>query len=297
MRNFVKLSALALGATLLVSQAAQAVQTWALVTFPLPASNSSRLYTYDSATPGTFAFVGETGLPANTGAPFPAGLEFDPGGTLYAATAQATNFLTTVSTVNGAATSPRGSGLLAGQTLTDLSWDPVGNRMLGLGSSGVAGTNPNLYSIALATGVATNLGAITPGGAFTMDGLDVSMGVRADGQIFIHGVVSDRWYSVNPNTLVATQLGLEGFDSNFGQGGTFDLGTGTLYHAAFNGTAFLGQLYTVNQITGVGTLVGTLGTNVGNPVQVTDIAIRIPEPASLSLVGLSGLALIRRRRA
>ena len=108
----------------------------------------------------------------------------------------------------------------------------------------------------------------------------MSLAVRAsDGAIFMHGVATDRWYSVNPTTLVATPLAVLPFDTNFGQGGTFDPNNGTLYHAAFNATAFQGQLYTINPATGAATFVGNMGdlTNP-QPNQISDIAIKLLGP-------------------
>ena len=61
-----------------------------------------------------------------------AGLDFDGAGNLYATTNLANNFLTTINPNTGAFSNPRGSGLTAGFTLSDLSWDRLNNRMLGL---------------------------------------------------------------------------------------------------------------------------------------------------------------------
>ena len=101
------------------------------------------------------------------------------------------------------------------------------------------------------------------------------VGRDADGAIFVHGVSTDRWYSVNPTTLVATPLAVLPFDTNFGQGGNFDPTTGTLHHAAFNSTAFQGQLWTIDPATGAAVLVGGMGTLTNpQPNQISDIAIK-----------------------
>jgi hypothetical protein len=91
-----------------------------------------------------------------------------------------------------------------------------------------------------------------------------------------------------------------GVDTNFGQGGTFDPASGTLYHAMLSTTGGnQSRLATIDTATGLPTFIGGLGTtSPGGLNQIGDIAIAvIPEPASLSLLGLSGLALVRRRRA
>src|SRR3954471_16314764 len=280
-------------APLVAQQAVDASTAYALVTNPPSPSGNSRLYTFDTAVPSNFTLKGES-LAVN-GNQFPSGLDFDGAGNLYATTNLASNFLTTINPNTGAFSNARGSGLTAGFTISDLSWDRLNNRMLGLATNGVAGTAPQLYNINTTTGAASFLGALT-GGPF--DGVDVSLAVRADGLIFMHGVATDRWYTVNPTTLATTPLGTEGFDSNFGQGGTFDHTTNTLYHAGFNGATFNGELWTVNQATGLGTFLGTMGTNVAtSAVQVTDMAFApIPEPASLTIISLSGLMLVRRRK-
>lgn len=285
-----KLGAAAIaGAIALATQAADAVTIYGLMTTPASGAGTSRLVTFDSATPGNFTILGNS--IAND--PFPGGLEFDGAGNLYASNHGSGNFFFSVNPVNGASTLIGGSGLHAGYQITDLSWDADNGRMLALATLGQTNTAPRLYSVNTATGALTNIGDVTG----VNDGVDVSLAVRGDGRIFLHGLVTDRWYSVDQNTLAATPLAPLPFDSNFGQGGTFDLNDGTLYHAAFNATAFQGQLWTINPATGAAVFVGVLGTNVDPLVQITDIAIRvIPEPGSMALAGLSGLALLRRRR-
>jgi len=285
-----KLAALALPVALFAAQSAHATLAWALVTNPPSAGNNSRLYTFDTATPGNFTLKGDS---LSLAGQFPSGLDFDNAGNLFASTNLATNFLTTINPNTGAASNPRGSGLAAGFTISDLSWDRLNNRMLALATQGVSGTSPQIYQLNTTTGAATFLGTV----AADTDGVDVSLAVRADGQIFLHGVATDRWYSVNPNTFVGTPLGLEGVDTNFGQGGTFDHSTTTLYHAAFNNTSFAGELWSVNQVSGAGTFLGAFGTNLGlSTLQITDMAIPVPEPTCAALLGLGGVTLLRRRR-
>ena len=71
-----------------------------------------------------------------------------------------------------------------------------------------------LYEINLTTGAATLLG---PSRARRKASRSHWL-LRADGVIFMHVVETDAWYSVNRTTLVATQLGPFGSDTNFGQG-------------------------------------------------------------------------------
>src|SRR4051812_5288807 len=120
-------------APLVAQQAADATPAWALVTNPASASGNSRLYTFDTALPGVFTLKGES-LAVNAGQ-FPSGLDFDSAGNLYATTNLATGFLTTINPNTGAFSNPRGSGLNAGFTISDLSWDRLNNRMLGLATN------------------------------------------------------------------------------------------------------------------------------------------------------------------
>ena len=242
---------------------------WALWTTPASGAGTARLVTFPAAAPQTFTIIGDTGI--NTASNFPNGLDFDGAGNLFATGGTNTNFWFSVNQTTGLATMIGGSGLAASQTIVDLAYDRLNNRMLAIGS----GTNPVLLSINTATGAASLVGAGTITG--TTETVAVSLAVRAsDGAIFIHGVATDRWYSVNPTTLVATPLAVLPFDTNFGQGGTFDPNNGTLYHAAFNATAFQGQLYTINTTTGAATFVGNMGdlTNP-QPNQISDIAIKL----------------------
>lgn len=238
-------------------------------------------------TPGTFVPVGPTGIPSTS---FINSLDFNGAGNLFLATNAATGFFFDVNQVTGAATNPRGSGLSGTDTLGDMSWDHFSGRMLGVGTPGAAGGGGRLYQINTTTGVATNLGTIQ---GFT-EGFTVSLAVRpSDGRIFAHGIETDRWYSIDPGTLVATQLGPLGVDTNFGQGASF-ADTGVLYHAMLSVTGGnMNRLASINTTTGAPTFLGTLGVGL---TQVGDIAFVIPEPGMLSAVALAGLALVRRRR-
>jgi hypothetical protein len=277
----------------LMAPSAHAGMVYGLMRVPQGPGGTSQIVTFDSATPQNVTILGSTGLSI-----FQTGLDFDAAGNLYLSTGDAARFLYGVNTTTGAATLIGGSGLADNYFLSDLSWDPVGNRMLALASRGGGGVSPILYQADLATGALTSLGTVSG----ITDGGETALAVNAQGTIFILGNNTDRFYAVDRNTLAATALNPLPFNSTGQQGATVDWsGTNTMYYAAqvFN-VADVSRFYTVNQADGNVSLVGTLGANLeASGVQVSDIAIRpIPEPSSIALFALGGIgiAVFRLRR-
>lgn len=265
---------------------------YGLMVFPDTAGG--QLATFDSASPQTVTVIGSTGLSAGLN---PSGLDFNIAGNLYLSTSTATNFLYGVNTATAATTLIGGSGLATNYQLSDLSWDPVGNRMLAIAIR-LQGFSPILYEVNLASGALTNLATLSG----ITDGVEVTLAVNAAGEYFVHGVATDRFYRVDRTTFAVTPLNVLPFDSDFSQGATVDWSRdNTLYYAAFNrsvGTGS-GQLYTVNQTNGNVTLINTIGTNIAANVEMADIAIRpVPEPSTLALtgLGLAGLVVLARRK-
>lgn len=279
-------------ASISLAERAEAVQIYGLLTTPTDPNGNYRLVSFDSATPGTFTVIGSTGLNGGNSV-FVNSLDFDGTGNLYLMSHQAREFLYSVNVNTGAASVIGGSNLANGYTILDMSWDPARNRMLAI--AGDSGSTSRLYEVDLSSGALTDLGAINN----LNDGFGISLGVDVDGTIYAHGVATDTWYRINPNTLNATALNVLPFGTNFGQGGTIDWsGDGTLYHAAFNSTSFNGELWTIDKTNGNATFVGTLGTNIDSLIQITDIAIfPIPEPTSMALMAIGGIGcLILARR-
>lgn len=269
---------------LVTAGTAGAVTIWA--TDNLGTANAGtigdRIIHFDSANPATPVVVGATGI-AST---LMGGLDFA-NGTLYAYGQTGSVGLYTINQTTGAATFVGSGGLVSGDSLTDISWDPTTGQMYGIGSL----STPNLYTINLATGVATNLGTLT-GASGT---LNVGLATSPGGIRYMHDLVNDGFYRLNG--LAATFLGAEGLSANYSQGATFDIPNNILYHGAFNATTFRTELWTVNTTTGAGTFVGNIGGvngGTGLPEYETgDIAIVVPEPATLLILG--ALALLRRR--
>lgn len=227
--------------------------------------DTASIATFDVTTPGTLNVIGSTGIPS---AQFINGLEFEPtSGKLYLTTDSATNYFFDVDIATGLASNGRGSGLSAGDTIGDLSYDHFQSRMLAVGNAGTAGAGARLYEIDLMTGDAALLG---PVGNLT-EGFATSLAVRpSDGLIFLHGIETDRWYTVDPDTLQATALGPLGVNTNFGQGASFDPQSLILYHAMLTmDGGNQNRLAVIDQTNGLPAFIGTLGAGL---TQIGDIA-------------------------
>lgn len=241
-----------------------------------------RIIKFDATNPATVTVVGDTGVSAASGNLF-SGLAFDGTGTLYG---YAWNFNTStnsglykISQTTGAATLVGVGGTSSGELIQDLSYNPADGKMYAIAGKST-GATPQLYTVSLTTGSATLVGNIT-GASGT---LFVGLATTATGQMFLHDIATDKMYSLSG--LAATAMSSEGFDSNFSQGMTIDTNTGIWYHGAFNNSAFATQLWTVNNTSGVGTLVGAIGginSGTGLPEYETgDIAV---EPSATACLG------------
>jgi len=163
----------------------------------------------------------------------------------------------------------------------------------GLASSDGAGV---VWSIDMDAGGI--LKSMTAGGSYTSIG---STGLDGRGMAYddANGVLyatnaygspgATTLYTVDITTGAATMVGSMGLDSYL-IGLAYDEVNDTLYaNAVDTGGDSLGRLYTVDVATGATTLVG-----LNNAGQIDGLAW-IPEPASLSLLALGALAVIRRR--
>jgi hypothetical protein len=87
-------------------------------------------------------------------------------------------------------------------------------------------------------------------------------------------------------------IGPLGFNAT--RNGGFDVdAAGVAWYANADGLTS-SSLYTINLATGAGTLVGQLPCNIMGLTAINPALV--PEPSSLALLGLGGLALLRRRR-
>jgi hypothetical protein len=172
------------------------------------------------------------------------------------------------------------SGLPSGTTPTGLSVDPTTETFY-------LSTGTTLYTLDPVTGVATTIGDFG-----SVPGIMIDIAVDNNGNMFGHGIGADALFSIDKTTGLATQVGpSHGFAANFAQGMDFDPTTNTLY-AAIYVSGGVGHYVAWDTTTGeVTVLADTLPFNVE-----MELAIRVPAPGALALVGLGGLVAVRRRR-
>ncbi|QNJ98585.1 T9SS type A sorting domain-containing protein [Constantimarinum furrinae] len=136
-----------------------------------------------------------------------------------------------------------------GQSFTGLEFASDGT-LYGIATDGMGSTR--LYEIDEAT-----FTAIPVGGD---NGLvvGIALGRDANNELYSYDIDSDMVYRINRLTGLTTLLGSLGFDSNFGQGMSYNEEDGQLYISAFNNGTFKPELRTVNTTTGLSALVGTI---------------------------------------
>jgi len=271
-----------------------------------------QLVRFESSNPlGTVVNIGRSNVAS---ASF-SGLDFHSNGNLYGAigfvptgapTTPIGN-LYNINTATGNAALIGNLGLPAGFTVGDMSFNPATGQMQALVNNATAGAGRivRLYTVNVATGAASLVGDITglPIAPAT-DKLLVGLATAADGTNYIHDIASDRMFRLNGLAATTIGAGSVGFLTNFSQGMTIDHGgDGTWYLASIeNPTGGLfSRVRTVSFADGTASnVLATWGNGPGSATlpsyEFGDIAVIVPEPASLALA-LAPLALIRRRRA
>jgi len=144
----------------------------------------------------------------------------------------------------------------------------------------------HLFRIDAGTGAATDVGIIDYNGSGFGYTSGLAYDAKTDTLFATSATIGSSLYELDPATAAATLVGATGF--RYVTGLAYDPEHGQLYGAADpNNTR---TLITIDPSTGAGTAVGSLG------VGVYGLAYVVPEPATLSLLALGGLGLLRRRR-
>jgi PEP-CTERM motif-containing protein len=190
----------------------------------------------------------------------------------------ATALVTLVGPFNAGPTNSMGTPT----TMADIGFDGAGN-LYGVASIG----GPNLYSINIATGQATLVGANGVSTSTTGGGLAIS-----PGGVFYGTPTSSRYGTYNSGTGAYTNITNPAKPAGAGAYGALDFDGSTLYGMNVGpGSPPPTALVTINPTTGAVTLMG-MSVNA-----LDAIAFLVPEPAtaSLCLIGLLALCGVRRR--
>ncbi len=173
------------------------------------------------------------------------------------------------------------TGLPAGTSAGGLSVDPTDETFY-------VNDGTTLYTLN------TTSGALTVVGLFGTGLLNIDIAIDSNGNMFGHDIGADNLLSIDKTTGAATIIGPTGFAANFAQGMDFDFATDTLYATVYTGGG-TGAYVSFDLTTGAGTTIAS--TTPWNAEMEMAIASAIPEPTSMALLGLGGLAMLRRRRA
>jgi hypothetical protein len=135
-----------------------------------------------------------------------------------------------------------------GKVISEITYDYSTNTLFAIDYDFLYESS-SLYTINITNGTPTLIGQCCTGFLQTL-------ACDSSGNLYSVGTRYDLLYKIDKTTGAATSIGPIGFDANFAQGLEFDMTSGILYMAAYNATAHIGELRTVNLLTGATTLIG-----------------------------------------
>ena len=256
-----------------------------------PTNGPDSLIMFDSADPASYVTIGSMGV-ADIGF---GGMDFDREGNLWAyasfykSTGGAAAGLYRVNTTTGQATLQGAASL---QSLQDIAFNPVDNKMYGINTQGVVS---RLYTINMTTGATSMIGTLT---GLPSDQHLMGFAIDSQGNYYVQELTSDKIYK--GAGLAMTELCTIPGDTNYSQGMTIDWSRDDMgYHNAVGQGVYPHYFSQLGTFTTSGNYV--LGPEFGPelpdglpPVECGDLAIMpIPEPASFVLLAFA--ALLRRR--
>jgi hypothetical protein len=245
-------------------------------------SEDNYLISMDSTIPGTFlASRPITGLQSSEKI---VGLDYSSTGTLYGL--GDSSRLYTISVGTGQATA-----VGSGQFSPTLDGTAFGFDNIPSGAAVISDLGQSL-TISRATGAALTNPWLLP------LSLHVSALAYASDSGFLYGIdsLANTLVTINQVTGTATTIGPLGIDCSRNNGFDISSESGVAYLATPAASSDpAANLYQVNLSTGAVTLVGLIGAP-GDDVLVRGLTV-VPEPASLSLLILGGLTMLRRKRA
>lgn len=192
-------------------------------------------------------------------------------GNLYALESGANNLVKVFSDGSAQTVGPL-TGLIAGDGVTGLSWNRANSKMYATSLNATAAT---LYTVNLANGALTVVGTIA--GSVSPIWIEIDNA----GLGYIADVTTDKLYSINLTTAVATEIGPLGFNIRYAQDADFNTSNNILYMGAFLDGLTSG-VYTVNTATGAMTLVGDTAANELTMFTIADTLPNAPTVVPLT---------------